>query len=554
MVLLHHYVFCLIILIIKTSDVFIKANHLSLNFYNMDIEEFVRQIQNIPTWEKNKIRFSSDELKQIVPLINSNKIHKVPELDRKFDSKQIALKCIYSYITQIISMNLDMFPYTIVTDSRANHVKETNTKKSITFSNKISVILYDENDPCDSISRITKRGSRNLIDISEGTFRTQNIHNIMGPLARNKEYVINMFKLKDFRFNISDDYVKYVEMYRSALARMISVIIMAQDIPSNWLWSYFLNLNALETGEINLGEFYNNTTDDVISCNKFVLSCKECKYLYNLEPNKVNNEDDLKKNVNKSVLLLEKIKLMSDKNENLLPLFKYENSVRVYDYLLKRKIHRIDFLPLINNINFRPINEILYQYYEESLKEWKTNPYLIVKYYDVLSDVLKIALLYYTARHVTNYLIIMESVNERPRGNKFTKEKIRNDIYYYFEKPSVIIKSMLRYMDILNDPFYSNITKIFVDYKVKEVRVFYKLIDKLFLELEELLKKYGTFDPILHQKSKEGDIKLNIYTNVRNECYDQLSDYYQTYISKLGIINFRVINYFKESEFNKWFE
>ncbi|XP_050520041.1 uncharacterized protein LOC126893675 [Daktulosphaira vitifoliae] len=540
---LKFYFFVIIISIIQIQPILLIALK--------DSDVFIGHLQKIPTWERNKISFSSDDIHTIASLINSDNIQKYPQLDEKLNSKTTAINCIYSYVIQLIAMNLKQFPTIVTNPYQGKPFKGLERSKSITFGDS-KLLLYVDEESATPIKEITRQKSEDLSDLEE-FYRTDTVSSLAHQLEPNKEYIINIFKKQDLTYQILDGYEEYVAIYRDAIARMISVVIFSQQSPANWMWKYFLSLNALEKRKLDFEEFYEYSEESLIFCNKYVASCRKSNYLHNLEPNIVDSLKDLKKSVEISIDLLKKMKLKPGDNNELLSLFKYENNLGVYDFLFNKKVTCfITFYPHIDNINFKPIIRKLQANYKSAIIEWKRNPYLILNYYNVLSDVMKIALLYYSARHLINYLILVKSKSKKPTEIPITEKELQDKLSLYYTRPSKIIKTIIRYAGISGIPIYSQIAKVFDDEKGKDKKSAKALINILFKKLEELLKSYGAYNENLYKISKKGDRTLNIYDDIKNECYESLLQYYNKYRNTLGAINFDIITFFQWSKNIKW--
>ncbi|XP_050537252.1 uncharacterized protein LOC126903222 [Daktulosphaira vitifoliae] len=490
---------------------------LQLNFNQKDNEIFIKLLNDIPTWESEKINFSEYELEQL-SLYNTNAL-----LSDKYKKKLISLRCIYGYAIKHILWDL----HSVVTSSQEK-------LKQVKFSKKSELLFLNGEYDID-ISEVLKKEKFDLTDESRGTF-TNDIKEITELMSPNQIYIINTMKESEEDYTFLNLNHEHLKVYVDAIGRMISVMIMSQSTVSNWMWMIYLYLNSIDKNKINQKKIQNYFR----YADKMIDKCSKDNYLENLKLSdiKVFDIDEKYKNKNdiSSISLLKKLKLISESKKNFLQLFKYENMLGIYDAFWTKKANTLNILPGIESFNWNFLRRDLDYINKNFETMWNNVPFSIVNYYKIISDAMKIVLLY------SWYLITTK---------KAKKSRIIDVINFdwVLECPLEEIQSIIKFFNINYENLYSNFTSFF-NRKIKvEQNVINKFNDQVLLELQKLLNTYKAFEnnknlkEHLHEKIND----LNI-----DKCSNLLIDYFHYIKQFVEPLDFNVIKAFEMSNNKYW--
>ncbi|XP_050523690.1 uncharacterized protein LOC126895631 [Daktulosphaira vitifoliae] len=509
-------IFCTCIkILIKASDDHSKE----------DYEIFIKLLNYIPTLESERIHFSDKELKQFIAFKSDKWKNNL--LNDKYKKKIVALRCIYTYAIKIILEDLDI---------------SSIDKRHVTFNNTAELLLIDKNSSV-MVSEILKKRKIDLTNIRE-----QSIRDITENQSLNQLYKININNKMEVDDNIINNHC-HLKLYVRCIARMISVLIMSQSTIANWMWMIFLYLKAIEKNLINKNGFLNY----IKNADTFIDQCSCDNYLGNIELNKIIDfkvDGKLKEEIDVNpIYFLEKLKLISD-NENLIPIFKYENMLGIYDIFWTKNESNLINLPKIKCINWDRIKIKLDFFHNNADVMLNKDPFSITKFYQIVSDIMKIVLVYHSYKHLKNYIENRWSIITNIRL-KATRKNTQKTLEWFLESPLDIIKLILQFLDINNDDFYKNIVQFFDINNKDDQSILDDFINHLLIELKNLLNKYNAFDDNLN-KNITKYLTNNIYDLKITECSISLLKYYDYFKKIIEPLNFYVINLFEMSKCENW--
>ncbi|XP_050423756.1 uncharacterized protein LOC126835304 [Adelges cooleyi] len=521
-----------------------------------DIQVFVGLLNVIRTWELDKIQFTQNELEQIKSIIidGIQNPEDVEQLNTKFERKMTSLKCTYGYAVQNILLNLkSLLIYEESTDDsyssasveiKKRPIKKRPIEKKVKFSEEVKLIVIDKNDEV-PISEIIKK---NPVDLrNESGYTTQVVNDIIDYIPLDQQYLIDLQTIK-----LSSYIQNFVYAYKKCVNRMLSVVFMAKRVAANWLWNVSIMLSDVGNCQIRLKNLCNHSEINS-TVNNFVAQCTDNNYLSRTKSNK-NIVYGLGKNMNKivnslkvSFKLMEIFGLVTGSTEDLVPLFKYERGVRVYDFFWDRRQfdgYFFQYSPQLNSIDWYEIEKALNKVHTNVQNVWISDPFAIVNYYLVAKDVVSITLLYHVLKHFMVYIVLRWQDRE-------TNENITAD--WFMNTPIQVLKDFLNVLDLNDDTFYAEVIHHLTLANSMDQPTFQIFTKTISFKLEQLLKRFGVFDKRIYINMSD-QLSTNIDNTTLCECNDSLRIFYNTFIkfSYDSSFNLNIIKFLHNSEKETW--
>ncbi|XP_050525599.1 uncharacterized protein LOC126896680 [Daktulosphaira vitifoliae] len=540
MYFIRHCVYFIIISIAYNTDILIAVKN---------IEEFAKLINVIPTWHAKKENIDNKNYDKMLYKINHEK-----KMNTAFHNKLKGIMCIYSFAIQKIMYILEMFPFS----NKLNPIdkKDSNEKKPkerrVRFKNEITLISIDDND--DTSITIPSILKKKPIFLAAGKIRTDSIPEITKQLQPNQEYRLNMFKSADMHYTIPLEYDDYIKLYRKAIGRMISVLLMAAVVPANWIWTIYNRLHALELGKLNIAEFVQNSSELKYN-NDFIKSCIANDFLVNIRENDfITNLEFLKKNMKASISYLRNIYLLPSKGgkeSELLPLFKYENKVGMLELYWNRTFSK-NVLPMQDcpHIESKNMSRVLNKINDKVGRSWKKDPFISLNLYILINNFMQIKLLYHAIRHLIGYSRMRWPKRNglRSKPNKQALEKLK----LYLIHPLNIISEILQFLTFQKINVFKELIQILSEHNSLTEAYLNKHINSLLEKLEKRLTMYHLFDPLKFDKIKNDIPTLDISYPIKTECHDSLTEYFQVFSKAIQPLDFKISYMFELSKKKNW--
>ncbi|XP_050541156.1 uncharacterized protein LOC126905475 [Daktulosphaira vitifoliae] len=516
---------------------------------------FIKHLNKIPTWEDEHLQFSDDEIKELLLDVDRNN-------NEKYVGKVKALKCIYGYAVQNILSNLVMFPTTekdSFEDSEESSQSKSEMpgkkkKKRVTFCREAKLITIVDNDR-KSITDILKETPEDLTSKYGQNIRMESFSDIARKNNKSKMFIVDTLRSKDLSSKILDRYVKYLRSYKKSVGRMLSVMKSANEKSAYWLWLVFIKLCALEKNFMHLGEFYQFPHQIRQSIDNLVQECQKNRYLEQLHPNKISvSRSELYRSVNQSFSFLKKLKLESEEEEegkikkenDLIELFKYEHKFEIFDLIWHNKIGS-NIFPDIDVINWNIIDSTMLMTKSTVRTLWKKDPNTVFDYYDIVSDVIKVTLLYYSLKHFITFKTNRCSFETWLKI--ITSKKSFEKLQWYLTSPLSTVKKIVNFLDIQEDSIYTEIIK-YMQEEPDRAKLKH-LIKEISEQLQVTLSEYQAYDGIILTTLQDQE-SINIFDSDECECSIVLTNYYNTLISIFESFNFYEINQLRFNRDTVW--